>query len=84
MIDFKLTRRQRMILEDLQLAHSAGLHLSPRQLASRISIGTEGAMRRELAKLVIGGFIVDLLPGKGSAPSKYRLVSCSCKFCKPD
>lgn len=83
MTDFKLTRRQRMILEDLKLAHSAGLHLSPRQLASRISIGTEGAMRRELAKLLMAGFIIDLVSGKGSAPSKYKLNSCSCQFCKP-
>ncbi len=83
MIDFKLTRRQRMILEDLQLAHSAGLHLSPRHLANRISIGTEGAMRRELAKLLMAGFIVDLIPGKGSAPAKYKLNHCGCKFCNP-
>lgn len=83
MLEIKLTRRQRMILEDLQLAHSAGFHLSPRQLANRVGLGAEGAMRRELAKLVIAGFIIDLTPGAGSAPARYRLLSCNCPFCKP-
>lgn len=77
-----LTRRQRMILDEIRTAHVAGFHPSPAHLADRIGIGGRQAMRGDIGRLIIDGAIVGVTEGKGSAPARYRLADCSCATCQ--
>ena len=79
-----LTRRQRMILDEIRTAHAAGFHPSPLRLADRIGIGGRQAMRGDIGRLIIDGAIVGVVEGKGSAPTQYRLADCACPTCQGD
>lgn len=76
-----LTRRQRMILDEIRTAHAAGFHPSPAHLADRIGIGGRQAMRGDIGRLIIDGAIVSVTEGRGSAPARYRLADCTCPDC---
>ena len=78
-----LTRRQRMILDEIRLAHAAGFHPSPVHLADRIGIGGRQAIRADIGRLIIDGDIVGVTEGRGSAPAQYRLRLCPCPTCSP-
>lgn len=76
-----LTRRQRMILDEIRTAHGAGFHPSPAHLADRIGIGGRQAMRGDIGRLIVDGDIVGVVEGRGSAPTQYRLRDCACVLC---
>lgn len=77
-----LTRRQKMILDEIRTAHAAGFHPSPAHLADRIGIGGRQAMRGDIGRLIVDGAIVGVVEARGSAPTQYRLADCPCSLCR--
>lgn len=79
-----LTNRQRLIVTELEKGHTIDVHFSPREIARRIGVFGDHAVRLEIGRMIIDGEILAVDESRGTRPARYRLRSCACTYCKLD
>ena len=79
-----LTHRQHLIAKQISAGHSLDVHFSPRQIAARLQVLGDHAVRLEIGRMIIDGEILAVEESRGARPARYKLRSCSCVFCKLD
>lgn len=72
-----------MVLDMLTICHQKPtMHPSPRWMAKHLEHWSERAVRADIANLIACGLIIDVEPGVGSSPARYKLLHCTCPHCK--
>jgi hypothetical protein len=79
-----LTNRQRAIVDELRKGHAIDVHFSPREIARRIGMFGDHAVRLELGRMIIDGEILSVIDARGVRPARFKLRSCDCVACKLD
>jgi hypothetical protein len=79
-----LTNRQRLIVNELQKGHRIDVHFSPREIARRIGLFGDHAVRLEIGRMILDGEIIEVIEARGTIPARYRLRECSCVSCLPN
>lgn len=79
-----LTNRQRAIVDELRKGHSIDVHFSPREIAKRIGLFGDHAVRLEIGRMIIDGEVLAVIEARGIRPARYKLRSCDCVACKLD
>mgnify|MGYP003335544422 CR=1 FL=1 len=79
-----LTNRQRLIIEQIKRGHSVEVHFSPREIARRIGLFGDHAVRLEIGRMIIDGEIISVDESRGTMPARYRIRDCRCVHCLPN